>query len=70
MTCWRQNEREEARQWFDHALAWIRKSGSEDAELRRFHTEAAALLGLPGPGPVTAAPPKPKADPAAKDGRL
>jgi tetratricopeptide (TPR) repeat protein len=58
MTCWHQGKRDEARQWFDQAVAF-EKTRSEDLELRRFHVEAAALLGLPGPGPQpgTAGPP-------------
>jgi tetratricopeptide (TPR) repeat protein len=51
MACWHQGNRDDARQWFDRAVAWIERTRSEDAELRRFHGEAAALLGPSGPGP-------------------
>ncbi len=51
MTCWHQGQREEAHKWFDQAVARIERTKSEDPELRRFHVEAAALLGLPGPRP-------------------
>ncbi len=51
MTRWQQGQGKEARQWFDQAIAWIERTKSEDPELRRFHVEAAALLGLPGPRP-------------------
>ena len=51
MTRWNQGKRDEARQWFDQAIAWMKRTRSEDAEVRRFHAEAAALLGLPGPKP-------------------
>ncbi len=48
MTRWHQGKRKEARQWFDQAVSWIARNTSDD-ELRRFHAEAAELLGLPGP---------------------
>jgi serine/threonine protein kinase len=48
MTRWHQGKRKEARQWYDQAVSWIVRNKSDD-ELRRFHTEAAELLGLPGP---------------------
>src|SRR5262249_35093898 len=51
MTRWHQGKREEARQWFDQAIAWIERTKSEDPELRRFHAEAASLLGLDCPRP-------------------
>jgi len=51
MTRWHQGKRDEARQWFDQAIAWIERTRSEDPEVRRFHAEAAGLMGLPGPGP-------------------
>jgi tetratricopeptide (TPR) repeat protein/predicted Ser/Thr protein kinase len=60
MTRWRQGKRDEARQWFDQAVAWIKRTRSEDPEVRRFHAEAASLMGLPGPEPQpdTGAAPK------------
>jgi eukaryotic-like serine/threonine-protein kinase len=49
MTRWQQGQRKEARQWFDQAISWIERTKSKDAELDRFHAEAAALLGLSDP---------------------
>src|SRR5262249_22150562 len=49
MTRWQQGNHQEARQWFDQAITWIERTRSDDAEVRRFHAEAAALLGLAGP---------------------
>jgi serine/threonine protein kinase/Flp pilus assembly protein TadD len=54
MTRWRQGQKSEARQWFDRAVAWVERTKSDDSdlpELRRFHVEAATLLGLPCPKP-------------------
>ena len=51
MTRWHEGKRDEARQWFDQAIAWIERTTSEDPELRRFHAEAASLLGLDCPRP-------------------
>jgi eukaryotic-like serine/threonine-protein kinase len=53
MTRWHEGKRDEARQWFDQAIAWIQRTKPGDPELRRFHVEAASLLGLPGPEPTT-----------------
>jgi tetratricopeptide (TPR) repeat protein len=52
MTRWQQGTRDEARQWFDQALAWIERTRSEDPEVRPF--QAAALMDLPGPRPQPA----------------
>jgi tetratricopeptide (TPR) repeat protein len=51
MTRWHEGKQDEARQWFDQAVAWIQRTKSVDPEVGRFHIEAAALLGLPGPCP-------------------
>ncbi len=40
---------EEARQWYDKAVAWTQTNKPDDAELRRFQAEAAALLGVTPP---------------------
>src|SRR5262249_50185931 len=48
MTRWQQGRRREAQQLYQQALGWIQRN-QEDDELRRFHAEATALLGLPGP---------------------
>ena len=68
MTYWQQGDQEEARQWFDHGLAWVENSQSKDPEVRQFHAEAAALLGLPGPGPQPGPGASRKADAAEKSG--
>ena len=49
MTQWNQGDRTEARRSFDKALAAIKPEQKDDPELRRFHNEAAALLGIPVP---------------------
>jgi serine/threonine-protein kinase len=46
----RKVEMDRAAEWFDKAVAWTRKHAPKDAELLRFWSEAAALLGRPGPG--------------------
>jgi serine/threonine protein kinase/tetratricopeptide (TPR) repeat protein len=44
----------EARQWYEKAVAWMDQNKPQDEELRRFRAEAAALLGIKdepvGPG--------------------
>ncbi len=45
MTYWHQGKPHEARQMFDRAVAWTEKNKPGDPELRKFHQEAAALLG-------------------------
>jgi serine/threonine protein kinase/Flp pilus assembly protein TadD len=44
MTRWQQGKRDQARKWFDRAVEWTRKNSAEDPELKRFQSEAAALL--------------------------
>jgi serine/threonine-protein kinase len=39
--------KEEARSWYDRAVAWMDKNAPRSDELRRFRAEAAKLLGLP-----------------------
>ncbi len=46
MTRWQQGKPQEARRLFDQAVAWMKEKKSDDPELRRFHAEAADLLGL------------------------
>lgn len=46
MAYWRNNEKDQARQWYGRAIETMEKDHSEDDELRRFHAEASALLGL------------------------
>jgi tetratricopeptide (TPR) repeat protein/tRNA A-37 threonylcarbamoyl transferase component Bud32 len=40
------NEKEKARAWYDRAVAWMDKYQPQNKELKRFHAEATALLGL------------------------
>ena len=39
-------EKEEAREWYDKGVTWMKKHKPTDEELKRFRTEAAALLGI------------------------
>jgi tetratricopeptide (TPR) repeat protein len=52
MTRWQQNNRPEARKWFDQAVAWTKKNASGNLELEHFQKEAALLLesGTPSGG--------------------
>jgi tetratricopeptide (TPR) repeat protein len=55
---WQLGNNEEARQWYDKAVAWTQTNKPDDVELRRFRDEAAALLGVtlptvePAPAPA------------------
>jgi hypothetical protein len=40
---------EEARDWFDKAVAWTHQKAPTDAQIRAAWTEAAELLGMPKP---------------------
>ena len=44
MAHWRLGDRDKARTWFDRAVKWMDKYNPPDDELRRFRTEAEALL--------------------------
>jgi len=46
---WQRGEMDKARNWFDKAVAWMREQDAEDPILRQLWTEAAELLGRPGP---------------------
>lgn len=46
MAHWQREEKEEARRWYDRALAWMEKNKPNDEELRRFQGEAAKLLKI------------------------
>ncbi len=46
MAHWQLKNKEEARKWYDKAVAWTEKSKPDDEELRRFRAEAAELLGI------------------------
>jgi tetratricopeptide (TPR) repeat protein len=46
MARWQLGDKDEARRWFDKAVAWADKHRPKDKDLRRFRAEAAALLGI------------------------
>ena len=45
----RLGQKEQARQWYDRAVAWFHDGQENDRELYRFQVEAAEILGLPRP---------------------
>jgi tetratricopeptide (TPR) repeat protein len=55
---WHQGQKAEAHEWFERAVRWREEHNPNDADLRRFHAEAATLLRLPQP-PNPAAPARP-----------
>jgi serine/threonine protein kinase/tetratricopeptide (TPR) repeat protein len=63
MAHWQLDEKEEARRWYDKAIEWIKQNPTEDEELKRFHAEAAELLGTI----EEAKPQKPKQAPDEKE---
>jgi serine/threonine protein kinase/tetratricopeptide (TPR) repeat protein len=46
MAHWRLGAQDEARTWYDRAVAWMDRNQPKNDELKRFRAEAAALLGL------------------------
>jgi tetratricopeptide (TPR) repeat protein len=46
MAHWQLGEQDKARAWFDKSVQWMEKGNQENAELKRFRTEAAELLGV------------------------
>ncbi|MEK7675188.1 MAG: protein kinase [Verrucomicrobiota bacterium] len=46
MSYWQKADRQQARQWYDKAAAWIEKIHPADEVYVRFRTEAARLLGV------------------------
>jgi tetratricopeptide (TPR) repeat protein len=46
MGYWKMDQQEEARKWYDQAVAWMDKNKPQNEELRRFRAEAAELLGI------------------------
>ena len=46
MAHWQLGAREESRQWYRQAVAWMEKNQPGDGDLRRFRAEAAELLGV------------------------
>jgi hypothetical protein len=45
MAQWQLGAKDKAREWYDKSVQWMEKSKKDDAELKRFRAEAAALLG-------------------------
>jgi serine/threonine protein kinase/Tfp pilus assembly protein PilF len=60
MAHWRLGERDEARRWYDRAVAWIAKEKPGDDELRRFRAEAEGLLHVADGPPETERAPGPR----------
>ena len=46
MAHWQLDNKDEARKWYDRAVAWMDKNQPNDEELSRFRTEAAELLKI------------------------
>jgi hypothetical protein len=46
MTAWQEDNKEEARTWYDKAVRWMEQNAPRNEELQRFRAEAAALLGI------------------------
>jgi tetratricopeptide (TPR) repeat protein len=46
MAHWQLGDRDQARAWYDKAVAWMDQYAPRDEQLLRFRAEAAALLGL------------------------
>ncbi len=49
MALWQKGDKDEARKWFDKAVACTKEKDPKDVELRQFWAEAADLLGRPSP---------------------
>jgi serine/threonine protein kinase/tetratricopeptide (TPR) repeat protein len=46
MTHWQLGHKDEARRWYDRAVAWMEKNRPQDQEFRQFRAEAAKLLEI------------------------
>src|SRR5262249_7524225 len=57
MAYWQLGEKDQARQWYAKAVAWMAKNGPQNEELKRFRAEAEELLGIPKPAPAPEQPP-------------
>jgi len=63
---WQKGDRDQARSRFDQAIAWTKQNAPKSTSLRQLWTEAAELLGQPGPAapgagsPAAAAAEKPR----------
>jgi serine/threonine protein kinase/Flp pilus assembly protein TadD len=60
MAHWQLGERDEARRWYDRAVAWIEEEKPGDEELRRFRAEAEGLLRVAAGPPETERAPGPE----------
>jgi tetratricopeptide (TPR) repeat protein len=60
MAHWQLKHKEEARRWYDKAVAWMDKNEPKDEELLRFRDEAAKLLGIPVKPPAAKQKPEGK----------
>ncbi|MHB8974423.1 MAG: protein kinase domain-containing protein [Pirellulaceae bacterium] len=56
MAHWQLGNKDEARQWYDKAAAWMDKNKPNDEELLRFRAEAAELLATPIKPPADTQP--------------
>ena len=63
MTHWQLGDQEQAREWFKKAVAWTQEHKPQEWRLRKYCTEAAALLGEETP----AAEPENRKDTPAND---
>ena len=48
MAYWQKGDKEQARRWYDKAVAWMEKNPAKNDDFARLRAEAAALLGLTG----------------------
>ena len=48
MAYWQKGDKEQARQWYDKAVAWMEKNPAKNEDFVRLRAEAAALLGMTG----------------------
>ena len=63
MARWQLGEKDQARKWFDKAVAWTKEKDPKNAELLQFWMEAAELLSQPGPNePGPSSPTAPAVD--------
>ena len=46
MAEWQRGNKEEARKWYDKAVAWRAEKAKDNEELVRFEEEASELLGV------------------------
>ena len=60
MARWQKGDTDEARKWFDKAVAWTKEKNPKNLELRGFWKEAAELEASPG-----RMPPRPEPHPTS-----